>query len=155
MSRSAAHEVLTEMTDAIGSVFLGMTVGCARCHDHKFDAFSQEDYYACKRSSPRRRKQHRAGRCQDAGDSGRKRPRKSRPKLKGLRGRIAKADGPAKEELQKKLHEIEHRLPPPLPAICTVHDVETEQMEIYVLKRGLAGEEGQARRGRLSVGAGR
>ena len=39
------HEVVIEMTDAVGSVFLGMTVGCARCHDHKFDAFSQEDYY--------------------------------------------------------------------------------------------------------------
>src|SRR5205085_6241236 len=39
------NEVLTEMTDAVGMVFLGLTVGCARCHDHKFDDFSQEDYY--------------------------------------------------------------------------------------------------------------
>jgi hypothetical protein len=39
------QEVLTEMTGAIGSAFLGMTVGCARCHNHKFDPFSQADYY--------------------------------------------------------------------------------------------------------------
>jgi len=39
------QEVLTEMTDMIGAAFLGMTIGCARCHDHKFDAFSQLDYY--------------------------------------------------------------------------------------------------------------
>jgi hypothetical protein len=41
----ARHEVLTEMTDSIGSTFLGLTVACARCHDHKFDPFSQGDYY--------------------------------------------------------------------------------------------------------------
>ncbi|MFL5243538.1 MAG: DUF1549 and DUF1553 domain-containing protein [Gemmataceae bacterium] len=39
------HEVLTEMTGAVGSVFLGLTIGCARCHDHKFDPISQGDYY--------------------------------------------------------------------------------------------------------------
>jgi hypothetical protein len=30
----------------VGKVFLGMTFGCARCHDHKFDPVSQRDYYA-------------------------------------------------------------------------------------------------------------
>ena len=29
---------LTEITGTVGSVFLGLTIGCARCHDHKFDA---------------------------------------------------------------------------------------------------------------------
>ena len=32
--------------DVFGKAFLGMTVACARCHDHKFDAISQRDYYA-------------------------------------------------------------------------------------------------------------
>jgi len=32
--------------DVLGKAFLGMTVACARCHDHKFDAISTEDYYA-------------------------------------------------------------------------------------------------------------
>lgn len=39
------QEVLTEMTGAIGGVFLGMTIGCARCHNHKFDPIPQSDYY--------------------------------------------------------------------------------------------------------------
>ena len=39
------QEILVEMTDAIGSTFLGLTVGCARCHDHKFDPISQADYF--------------------------------------------------------------------------------------------------------------
>ncbi len=39
------QEVLTEMAGAIGSTFLGMTVGCARCHNHKFDPILQADHY--------------------------------------------------------------------------------------------------------------
>jgi hypothetical protein len=39
------NEALTEMTSAVGSVFLGLTVGCARCHNHKFDPLPQRDYY--------------------------------------------------------------------------------------------------------------
>ena len=37
---------LNDMTDSVGTVFLGMTIGCARCHDHKFDQITQQDYYA-------------------------------------------------------------------------------------------------------------
>ncbi|HXX92159.1 MAG TPA: PSD1 and planctomycete cytochrome C domain-containing protein, partial [Planctomycetota bacterium] len=36
---------LSDMTDVTASVFLGLTLGCARCHDHKFEPLSQKDYY--------------------------------------------------------------------------------------------------------------
>lgn len=36
---------LTEATGTVGSVFLGLTIGCARCHDHKFDPLPATDYY--------------------------------------------------------------------------------------------------------------
>ena len=39
------QDYLTEITDAIGSAFLGLTVGCARCHDHKYDPIPTDDYY--------------------------------------------------------------------------------------------------------------
>ena len=39
------QEVLTEMTTTVGVAFLGLTMHCARCHDHKFDPLSQADYY--------------------------------------------------------------------------------------------------------------
>ena len=35
-----------DQVNAFSKAFLGMTVSCARCHNHKFDAISQEDYYA-------------------------------------------------------------------------------------------------------------
>ena len=39
-------DVADEQVDTIGRSLLGLTMGCARCHDHKFDPISQEDYYA-------------------------------------------------------------------------------------------------------------
>ena len=41
----ARQEVLTEMALGVGQALLGLTVQCARCHDHKFDPISQKDYY--------------------------------------------------------------------------------------------------------------
>jgi hypothetical protein len=39
-------DVIDEQLDTIGKAFLGLTIGCARCHDHKFDPISARDYYA-------------------------------------------------------------------------------------------------------------
>lgn len=39
-------DIVDEQLDLIGKVFLGMTIGCARCHDHKFDPIPTRDYYA-------------------------------------------------------------------------------------------------------------
>ncbi len=38
--------MVDDQIDTVGKAFLGLTLGCARCHDHKFDPVSQEDYYA-------------------------------------------------------------------------------------------------------------
>jgi hypothetical protein len=39
-------DIIDEQLDTIGKAFLGQTIGCARCHDHKFDPIPQRDYYA-------------------------------------------------------------------------------------------------------------
>jgi hypothetical protein len=39
------QELLDDITDTVGATFLGMTYGCARCHDHKFDPILHKDYY--------------------------------------------------------------------------------------------------------------
>jgi hypothetical protein len=39
------HELLTDLTETTGSAFLGLTLACCRCHDHKHDPLSQADHY--------------------------------------------------------------------------------------------------------------
>ena len=38
-------EILLDITDTVGAAFMGLTYGCAKCHDHKFDPIPQTDYY--------------------------------------------------------------------------------------------------------------
>lgn len=40
------YQITTDITDTVGQAVLGTTVGCARCHNHKTDKFSQADYYS-------------------------------------------------------------------------------------------------------------
>src|SRR5262249_1985699 len=40
------QEELADMINATGTAFLGLTLGCARCHNHKFDPITQQDYYS-------------------------------------------------------------------------------------------------------------
>ncbi|MGE3780554.1 MAG: DUF1553 domain-containing protein, partial [Pirellulaceae bacterium] len=43
--RTQWNNILNDVTDVTAEVFLGLSVGCARCHDHKFDPIPRKDYY--------------------------------------------------------------------------------------------------------------
>ena len=45
-AKAEEARTIDNQIDVMSKTFLGMTVACARCHDHKFDAISTEDYYA-------------------------------------------------------------------------------------------------------------
>ena len=45
-AKKRSYEQLSDWVDTTTAAFLGLTFGCARCHDHKFDPISQRDYYS-------------------------------------------------------------------------------------------------------------
>ena len=46
MPRELWHLTIEDTIDTLGQAFLGLSLRCARCHDHKFDPVTAEDYYA-------------------------------------------------------------------------------------------------------------
>jgi len=43
--KKVVSDIVDDQIDVVGKAFLGLTLACARCHDHKFDPLTQEDYY--------------------------------------------------------------------------------------------------------------
>lgn len=149
---SSRNEILTERTDAVGAVFLGLTVGCARCHDHKFDDIPQEDYYRLEAflaatfehdvilADARTRAVWQA------------KTDKVEVEIKSLKQALAKATGDERGRLEEKLKAAARRLPPPLPTISTVRNDGSKRTAIHVLKRGNPEKKG-ARVGPRVLGA--
>ena len=136
------NEILVEMTNAIGSAMLGMTLGCARCHDHKFDPIRQKDYYRTQAffaatfqkdiplSSAERQAEWKA-------QTG-----AVEAELKSLRAKLKQTTGAERAGLEKQIGDTEAKLPPPLPALQTVEENPAQLIPVHVLARGDSAQPG-------------
>jgi hypothetical protein len=129
------NEVLVEMTNVIGSGMLGITLGCARCHDHKFDPIRQRDYYRIQaffattfqKDLPRYTPEQQA--------EWKKKTDPLEAELKALRAKL-KPGAPDSAALVQQIAQMESELPPPLPVLQTVEDLPAQYTPVHVLGRG-------------------
>jgi hypothetical protein len=137
------QEVLNEMTDSLGAVFLGLTMGCARCHDHKFDAVPQADYYRLQAYLAATHEQDLVLAAPAEEAAWKARNDRLMKEIKEVKLSLAGKQGEEKQRIEVRQRELERSLPPPLPTISTVrHDVKT-MTPVHVLKRGDFEQKGQ------------
>jgi hypothetical protein len=127
------------LTDAVGSVFLGLTVGCARCHDHKFDDVPQEDYYRLQAFLAATYEHDLVLVDEKTQAEWQGKTARVEEEIKALKQALARAERVDEAEtrrLQEKLRAAERGRPPSLPTISTVRNVASRRTVIHVLKRG-------------------
>lgn len=133
---SSRTEVLTEMANIVGASMLGMTMGCARCHDHKFDPIRQSDYY---RLQGYFAQTHANDVIVASAEEQAKYKAIMEPldnEMKRLRGMMRKASEEEKGKLQTQLEELDEKIPAPLTAMYAVRNEPKEMTPIHLLAAG-------------------
>jgi cytochrome c553 len=138
------NDVLAERTDIIGTVFLGLSIGCARCHDHKLEPISQKDYYrleAYLAATDEKNIVLASAAEQTARDEATK---QFKGEIQKLKERAKQATGDEKTRLITQIEELEDQEPAPLPTIPSTWDDFDHRTPIHVLKRGIWEKKGEA-----------
>jgi len=133
---SSRTEVLTEMANIVGASMLGMTMGCARCHDHKFDPIRQSDYYRLQGyfaqtqaddvivATPEEQAKHKATMAPIEAE------------MRKLRFSMRRASEEDKGKILTRLEQLDEQMPAPLTAMYAVKNDLKDMTQIHMLQRG-------------------
>ncbi len=135
--RTVVAEEWEERIGALTSTFLGLTVSCARCHDHKFDPISQADYYALAGVLASTRLADRSILSDDLARSA----QKARSQIEQLEGQLKKLTGkkPSAPEDAKRATELRAEIAAvrkATPALNTPLASAVEEASLHVLPDG-------------------
>ncbi len=137
------NEVLTERTDIVGSAILGLTVGCARCHDHKFDPVSQRDYYALQAYLASTREHNEIVAPRDEREAWEAATHDINQQVSKLDKLVDEAEGAERVRLKKQISELKKRLPSYPATVTTIRNDASQRTAIHVLKRGVWERKGE------------
>lgn len=130
------NEVLTERTDIIGAAVLGLTVGCARCHDHKFDPILQKDYYRLQAYLAQTQENNILLVSGEEKQAYEVQSKGINDQLRRLRRMVGTAEGEARLKLEDEIMALEDKLPPSPATIPGIRNDPTQRTAMHVLRRG-------------------
>jgi mono/diheme cytochrome c family protein len=137
------NDVLAERTDVIGTVFLGLSVGCARCHDHKLEPISQKDYYRLQAYMAATDEHNVVLATAGEQQAREERARPIQARIQELKKRAKKAIGEERARLDAQIEALEDQEPASLPTIPGIRDDFDHRTPIHVLKRGVWEKKGE------------
>jgi Protein of unknown function (DUF1553)/Protein of unknown function (DUF1549) len=152
-AKAAEAAELDDHVDVLGRGFLGLTVACARCHDHKFDPITTQDYYALAgvfkssryveaptspadvvekfnqgqvavKKQEAKVKEFLAAEAAKQGDAGQK--------PKQIEGKLSPEAKKALADLRSEVEQLKKSAPPKPPIVHTLADGPGEDMKIYL-----------------------
>jgi hypothetical protein len=133
---SSHNEVLTEMTNIVGAAFLGVTVGCARCHDHKFDPFRQSDYYRLQAHFAQVQPNDIVLASKEEQEAWKKQAAPVEQQKLQIQRELRRAPEAAKAALEANLDALDDKMPAPLESIYSVKDEPEKASPVKVLFHG-------------------
>jgi len=133
---SSHNEVLTEMTNIVGAAFLGVTVGCARCHDHKFDPFRQSDYYRLQAHFAQTQPNDVVLASKEEQAEWKVKATPLEQERRRLQMQLRRAPDGEKAKLELQLEELDDKMPAPLASIYSVTDEPKKASPIQILFHG-------------------
>ena len=130
------NEVLTEMTNSVGTVFLSLSVGCARCHDHFFDPFLQKDYYRLQAFLAETHEFDAPFVDPVEWSQWKTRHDDLTQQIYDLTQQSGNANDDEAESIKQQITELKANLPEPLPSLFSVAGLSDKRTPIHLLQRG-------------------
>jgi hypothetical protein len=137
------NEVLTERTDIVGSAVLGLTIGCARCHNHKLEPISQKDYYRLQAYMAATQENNINLAPEVDYRTWQAKTKELEKQIERLKKRMRRARDDEKKQLAEELQALDDSMPPRPPTIPAISNVVASKTEIHVLRRGIWEDKGE------------